>query len=334
MAVRSSNNLHELPRFRDGWSFLYVDKAVIDREKNALSIQDKNGRVAVPTAALSTLMLGPGVSITHAAVCVAGDCGVSIIWCGEGAVRFYAAGGVQSRRATNLHKQAEAWASDDTHIAVVQRMYRMRFSEPLEDGLSLPQIRGREGVRVREAYAKMSRETGVPWAGRQYKQGSWLSADPVNRALSAANACLYGVCHAGIVAGGFNPGLGFIHTGKLLAFVYDVADLYKLEVTVPAAFHAVKAGGSHKLSSRVRRLCRAAFHRHRVLERVIPDIQMALGMRPERVKVEYHRSPDVELAEEIGSLWDPVAGSLRGGRNFGPLLDVPPYESGDEEVPF
>ncbi len=333
MAVRSSANLHELPRLRDGWTFLYVDKAVVDREKNALSIRDANGRVAVPTAALSTLMLGPGVSITHAAINVAGECGVSVIWCGEGATRFYAAGAAESRRAGNLHKQVELWAAEDKRLEVVKRMYRMRFSEPLDDDLEIAQIRGREGVRVRTAYSRMSRETGVPWVGRQYKQGDWAAADPVNRALSAANACLYGVCHAGIVAGGFNPGLGFVHTGKLLAFVYDIADLYKLEVTVPAAFYAVKAGGSHKLSSRVRRLCRAAFHRHRILERVIPDIQRSLGMRPEKVSLHHHRDPEADLADDIGSLWDPVDGPLQGGRNFGPLLDSPSTSS-DDEVPF
>ena len=46
--------------------------------------------------------------------------------------------------------------------------------------------------------------------------------------MSAANACLYGVCHAAIVAAGYSAALGFIHTGKMLSCVYDVADLYSL----------------------------------------------------------------------------------------------------------
>ena len=44
------------------------------------------------------------------------------------------------------------------------------------------------------------------------------------------------MCHAAIVAAGYSAGLGFIHTGKMLSFVYDVADLYKTETTVPLAF--------------------------------------------------------------------------------------------------
>lgn len=331
MAVASSRNLHELPRFRDGWTFLYVDKAVIDREQHALTIVDQSGRVAVPIAALSVLMLGPGISITHAAVTAAGECGVSLVWCGEGAMRFYAAGAAEPRRANNLHRQVEAWADEVTRLDVVKRMYAMRFDEPLEPTWTIAQVRGREGVRVRQAYAEMSKATGIPWSGRNYKQGDWSAADPVNRALSAANACLYGLCHAGIIAGGFNTGLGFIHTGKLLAFVYDIADLYKIEVTVPAAFHAVKTGGTHKLSSRVRRLCRAAFHRHRILERLIPDIQVALGMRPEKAAVFHHRDPDNDDELPV-DLWDPLQGSLRGGRNFA-LLDEP-LPPPDDEVPF
>jgi len=104
-------------------------------------------------------------------------------------------------------------------------MYAMRFPDPLDPGLTLQQIRGKEGMRVRAAYARASEETGVPWHGRAYQQGAWAAADPVNRALSAANSCLYGICHAAIESAGFSPAIGFVHTGRMLSFVYDVADL-------------------------------------------------------------------------------------------------------------
>jgi CRISPR-associated protein Cas1 len=162
-------------------------------------------------------------------------------------------------------------------MEVVLRMYRHRFGETLDAGLSLAQIRGMEGARVRKAYRAASRTYDVPWHGRRYDRGDWGAADPVNRALSAANALLNGLCHAAIVSGGYSPALGFIHTGKQLSFVYDVADLYKAEVTIPLAFQTV-AESTQRLGPRVRAACRAAFKEHRLLKRLLPDIEQVLDV--------------------------------------------------------
>src|SRR5947199_7902589 len=140
-------------------------------------------------------------------------------------------------------------------LQVIRRLYQLPFFEKLDPELTLRQFRGMEGVRVREAYARASGETGVAWSGRSYRRDNWSNADPVNRALSAANSCLYGICHVAVVSAGFLPALGFIHTGKMLSFVYDVADLYKTEVTIPVALRAAtEEKGS--LERRVRVTCR------------------------------------------------------------------------------
>ncbi len=152
---------------------------------------------------------------------------------------------------------------------------------PRAPGLSLEQIRGLEGMRVRRAYAEASRTYGVPWHGRRYDRRNWNSGDPVNRALSMANALLNGLCHAAIVSGGYSPAIGFIHTGKQLSFVYDIADLYKVEVTIPLAFRVV-AESTENLMARVRRACREAFREHRLLKRILPDIAYLLDI-PEDV---------------------------------------------------
>lgn len=190
-------------------------------------------------------------------------------------------------------------------------MYQMRFGEPLEPGLTLKQIRGKEGARVRAAYAEASRQFGVEWTGRIYSRDNWRRADPINRALSAANSCLYGICHAAIVAAGYSPGLGFVHTGKQLSFVYDIADLYKTEISIPAAF-AATAEGESKLESRVRHNCRDLFREHRILARIIPDIQYALDIPiTDTDLVELY---DIDEAAP-GGLWDP-SGIVSGGANF------------------
>ncbi|MCC6555592.1 MAG: type I-E CRISPR-associated endonuclease Cas1 [Polyangiaceae bacterium] len=324
--ARNINDLHELPRVRDGWTFLYADKVRIERSDSAIELVDDQGRVPVPVAALSALLLGPGVTVTHAAVVALADSGCSIVWCGENATRFYASGLGETRRSSNLMAQAEAWADQKRRMEVVLRMYRMRFSEALAPDLTLEQIRGKEGVRVRDAYARASRETGLPWSGRAYQRGDWNAADPVNRALSAANACLYGLCHAAIVATGFSPALGFIHTGKMLSYVYDIADLYKVELCVPIAFRTVKAGTA-ALESRVRRACRAAFFSERLLERIVPDLQRVVGLKPEVARMAiYGRADDAP-----GELWDPEREAIAGGQNH---ADPEPPSEADDEVPF
>lgn len=323
MTSRTIIDLAQLPRTADSWTFLYTEKVRIERADYAIELRDKNGRTQVPVAALSALMLGPGSTITHAAVLALAECGCSVVWCGEGATRFYAAGLGETRRAHHLEAQATTWALKDKHLEAVRRLYTMRFTDGLPDNLTLEQIRGHEGVRVREAYAQIARETGVAWSGRSYKRNDWGSADPVNRALSAANACLYGVCHAAIVATGFTPGLGFLHVGKQLSFVYDIADLYKVEVTIPAAFRAASESGAN-IESRVRKHCRDFFQSSRLLERIVPDLQRVVGLAPQRARLLIHRgeetADDVEegLGEAPGALWNEDGSRTDGARNFAP----------------
>lgn len=178
-----------------------------------------------------------------------------VLWCGEEGVRVYACGMGETRSSRNLLLQVALWADPAARLRVVHRMYRMRFAEEPDPAMPLEELRGREGIRVREAYARLSRETGVAWEGRSYRSSNWRAADPVNRALSCANSCLYGVCHAAIVSAGFSPALGFIHTGKALSFVYDVADLYKVDLTIPLAFRSASEGPA-QLETRPPRLPR------------------------------------------------------------------------------
>lgn len=270
-------NLHELPKLRDSLTYLYIEHAILDQKAKAVELIKKDGRSLIPIADLSVLLLGPGTSITHAAVKSLADNGCTIIWSGQDATRFYASGTGETRKGYQLLRQAEFAAIPEKRLQVINRMYRYRFAEELPDNLTLPQIRGMEGVRVREAYAQASKKYGVPWSGRNYDRNNWNIGDPVNRALSAANALLNGLCHAAIVSGGYSPGLGFIHTGKQLSFVYDIADLYKVEITVPLAFTVV-AESTEKVENRIRAQCREKFRETRLLQRILPDIESLLDI--------------------------------------------------------
>ena len=108
-------------------------------------------------------------------------------------------------------------------------MYAVRFGEEPPARRSVEQLRGIEGARVRQTYQLLARQFGISWKGRDYDADDWDSADLPNRCLSAATSCLYGVTEAAVLAAGYAPAVGFIHTGKPLSFVYDVADVYKFE---------------------------------------------------------------------------------------------------------
>jgi CRISP-associated protein Cas1 len=304
-------DLHILPKVRDSLSFLYIERARIEQDDKAIAILDETGRVPVPCASLAVLMLGPGTTITHAAIHTLADCGCSVVWAGEQGVRFYAQGMGETRSARNVLRQAQLCNDPTARLRVVERMYRIRFAEQISPSLSLQQIRGKEGIRVRETYARLSRETGAVWSGRSYNRGDWHAADPINRAVSAANSCLYGVCHAAIVSAGYSPSLGFLHTGKMLSFVYDIADLYKMELTVPITFRAVQAS-TDRLETRVRKASREAFQHGRLLQRVVTDIERVLFGSPES---EVTDPVDSDLALP-GSLRDP-GDSVSGGVNYG-----------------
>jgi CRISP-associated protein Cas1 len=272
-------DLHQLPQLRDSLTYHYVEHAILDKNQQAIEYIQERGRTLLPVANLSVLLLGPGTSITHAAVKTLAENGCAILWTGEDAMRLYAQGSGETRKANRLLHQAALVSDPQKRQEVVMRMYRFRFVEELPADLSLPQIRGKEGVRVRQAYAAASRKYGVRWEGRRYDRGNWRNADPINRALSAANALLNGLCHAAIVSGGYSPGLGFIHTGKQLSFVYDIADLYKADYTIPAAFATV-AQSTDKLESRVRAACRQLFRDNKLLHYILPTIDALLDIDP------------------------------------------------------
>ncbi|MCB0198064.1 MAG: type I-E CRISPR-associated endonuclease Cas1 [Anaerolineae bacterium] len=292
-------NLQELPKLRDSMTYLYFEHGRLEQDHKAVAFIDKSKNItAVPAASLSVLMLGPGTSVTHAAVKALADNGCLLLWTGEDATRLYAQGGGETRKAYHLLRQAELAGNEQTRLTVVRRMYEMRFAEALDPDLTLQQVRGMEGARVRKAYAEASLEFNVEWKGRKYDRQHWNNADPLNRALSAANALLNGLCHAAIVSGGYASALGFIHTGKQLSFVYDIADLYKAEVTIPVAFWAVSLG-TDNLHQRVRQGCREAFNHHRLLKRILPDIDLLLDINQQQV----NNGPDVDVDPAAPTEW-------------------------------
>lgn len=300
-------NYQELPRLCDSVTYLYLEYATIERDENAVIAVSKRGRIPIPVSGVTCLLLGPGTSVTHEAIHILAEFGCMVIWCGKGAGRFYAAGFGKTRSATNVLVQAKACMDDVLHMAAVREMYSIRFPGVDISQMSLQQIRGMEGIRIKKAYAMAARSSGGSWKKRAYKKDGWDGSDPVNRALSIGNSLLYGVCHAAIVSLGYSPALGFVHTGKQLSFVYDIADLYKVETTIPAAFEAISRKPREDVFEKeVRTMCRKHFHQVRLLSRIPEDISRILGATPE----EHFNDAGA------GLLWDDSMGTVTGGYSY------------------
>ena len=257
-------------------TFLYVEHSVIHRESNAITATDARGTVHIPAASLGALLLGPGTSVTHQAMMLLSECASTAVWVGERGVRYYAHGRSLAKTSRLLEAQAERVTNRNERLKVARVMYSMRFPEDEDvSGLTMQQLRGREGARVRKCYREHSERSGVEWSRREYEASDWEAGSPVNQALSAANTSLYGIVHAVIVSLGCSPGLGFVHTGHERSFVYDIADLYKAETTIPTAFDIV-ASGFADIGAAARRAVRDRIHSGHLLERCVRDIQTLL----------------------------------------------------------
>ena len=262
---------------KDRISVLFVEKGNLDVLDGAFVVVDKTGvRTHLPVGGVACLMLEPGTRVSHAAVTLASRVGCLLVWIGEAGVRLYASGQPGGARADRLLYQAKLALDDEARLKVVRKMYEMRFKEKPPERRSVEQLRGIEGVRVRKMYEVIARQYGVPWKTRNYDYTEWESGDVPNRCLSSATACLYGICEAAILAAGYAPAVGFIHTGKPQSFVYDIADIFKSDTVVPVAFRIAAKKPSNP-EREVRLACRDAFRQARLLHRIIPSIEEVLA---------------------------------------------------------
>jgi CRISPR-associated protein Cas1 len=277
---------HPIP-VKERASILFLEKGRLDVLDGAFVLVDENGvRVHIPVGGVACLMLEPGTRTSHAAVALAARAGTLLIWVGEAGVRLYAAGQPGGARADRLLYQAKLALDDEARLRVVRRMYAVRFAEEPPARRSVDQLRGIEGARVREMYKALAARHGVKWDGRSYDPTAWDTASLVNRCLSAGTAALYGITEAAVLAAGYAPALGFLHSGKPQSFVYDIADLFKFDTVVPEAFRvAAAAECGRPLDGRrvtdpvaeVRRRCRDVFRRTDLLARLIPSIEDVLS---------------------------------------------------------
>ena len=292
---------------KERMSIVFVEKGEIDVVDGAFVVVDQQGfRVRpvlthIPLGGVACIMLEPGTRVSHMAAVLAARGGTLLVWVGEAGVRLYSSGQPGGARADRLLYQARLALDDALRLKVVRKMYAMRFGEEPPARRSVEQLRGIEGARVKRSYQLLAQKFGVKWSGRAYNPEDWDVSDLPNRCLSSATAALYGVTEAAVLAAGYAPAVGFIHTGKPLSFVYDVADIYKFDTVVPAAFQ-VAASNPPNPERAVRLACRDIFRKTKLLERIIPDIEemLSAGEIPRPEAPEDAVGPAIPNPESLG----------------------------------
>jgi CRISPR-associated protein Cas1 len=262
---------------KDRLSIIYIEYGLIDVIDGAFVVVDVEGvRTHIPVGSVACIMLEPGTRLSHAAAVLASRVGCLLVWVGEAGVRLYAAGQPGGARADRLLYQARLALDESARLRVVRYMYQIRFNESAPPKRSVDQLRGIEGARVRELYRQFARQYNIEWKWRRYDPTEWESSDIINRCISSATACLYGLCEAAILAAGYAPAIGFIHTGKPQSFVYDIADIFKFDTVVPEAFR-IAAQNPDQPERTVRIACRDSFRVNKTVYKIIPTIEEILA---------------------------------------------------------
>ena len=262
---------------KDRMSMVFLRMGQIDVKDGAFVLIDDNGvRKHIPVGSIACILLEPGTRVSHAAIKLAAEVGTLLVWVGESGVRLYSSGQPGGARADRLLYQAKLALDDELRLKVVRKMYELRFGEAAPAKRSVQQLRGIEGARVRKTYQLLAQKYGVEWKRRNYDPDYWDVSDVPNRCVSTATTCLYGITEAAILAAGYAPAVGFIHWGKPLSFVYDIADLLKFETVVPLAFK-IAASSPTQPERQVRLACRDLFREQKILKKLIPLIEEVLA---------------------------------------------------------
>lgn len=302
------DNLHKITRVKNKISFVYVEFAKIEQHEYGINIVQGSKETHIPITTINVLLLGPGTTITHSAVGNIIDSGCTVLWIGRDFRKFYAQGvGNTTHSSKNLLIQAKCYADSKKHIDVVRKMFSLRYPDVNLKTKSIAQMRGMEGVRVKKTYEDYAHQYGISWTGRSYKDNQWDEQNTVNKCLSIANNLLYNICLGAIISMGFSPAIGYIHTGDMMSFVCDIADLYKEKISIPVAFEIASKYQyvDAYVESELRKKCREKIVEHKLMKQLTMDLDYIFS----------ETGDDTDIPEDI-SLWDVHGNLVKAGVNY------------------
>ncbi len=254
------------------WTFVHLERGYLEKDGHALVLRQGELLTHIPVGLFTCIQIGPGVVVTHEAVktCAQEQC--LLIWVGEQGVRCYSAGQPGGASAERILEQAALRLDPKKRLTVARNLYRYMFGEEPPQCRSIDELRGIEGNRVKSFYKDCAKRHGVTWLRRDYDPNNFSSSDDLNKALSVANAALYGVCESVILTLGYSPAIGFIHSGDARSFVFDLADTIKMQAAVETAF-AVIGTKPTEVEGCVRRACRDQFRELDLARRLVTTLE-------------------------------------------------------------
>lgn len=253
---------------------LYVEDGTLTFEA-ASSTSLLAGTYAIPFQTLSTVLIGPGSSVTHDALRLLARHGTVLMAIGEGGTRVYTAQPLGPDDSRLARRQARLWADPETRTSIARRMFAWRFDEvlPHQDPAVL---RGVEGARIKESYKLLAQRFRIPWNGRRYDRDDPNAADVPNQAINHAVTCVEAAAAIAVAATATIPQLGFVHEDSSKAFILDITDLARTTVTVPVAFSVARRcldDPELVLEREVRRQASEAFRKERLVNHFIERIK-------------------------------------------------------------
>ena len=89
---------------KDRWTPLYLEHGRIEVDDSSVKWIGADGLLCrLPIATVSALILGPGTTVTHAAVKACADSNTPLFWMGEDGLRFYSFGITPNHAKSRQH---------------------------------------------------------------------------------------------------------------------------------------------------------------------------------------------------------------------------------------
>lgn len=268
-----------LPQVKDKYPFIFLEHGRLEVDDSSVKwIDEKCHVISIPCATVNTILLGPGTSVTHAAIKSISESNCTVCWVGSDSLLYYATGETPTADTYNLKKQLSLYSSPKKKLETARKLFSYRFPNLDLQNKSLSEMMGMEGYRVKSLYKTTAEKYGIEWEGRDYVPGKLNLSNTTNKILTCCNVALYGILLSVVHALGFSPRIGFIHSGCPLPFVYDLADLYKPEVSIDLAFSLTKKMGEDYVKEVVADAFRERICSNNILERSVKDLEMLMGV--------------------------------------------------------
>ena len=262
-----------------GGGTLAVNRGTLVFRRNTEDTTDNGlpqGEFDIPFQTVSMVLLGPGSVITHDALRLLARHGTAMAAVGQNGVRSYTAPPIMPDRSGLARKQARAWADEAQRLDLARRLYAWRLGQVLPHR-DIAVLRGIEGGRMKKTYANLAQLHGIEWRGRRYNRGNPNAADIPNQAINHAASAVEAAAAIAVTATATIPQLGFIHEDPGQSFVLDIADLFRDQVTIPAAFSAAAIYEKNRNEDNIERLTRrktgSLLRKEKVVDRMIERIK-------------------------------------------------------------